>query len=110
MTVNRLREFGHDVKDIRGTGDEGLTDAELWDVALRERRLLVTTDKGFTAYRAATHHGILIVRLRQPNRLRIHQSVMLGIERFKEADWPGLLVVIRDATMSTSRAGGPVER
>jgi len=35
---------------------------------------------------------------------------MLGIERFNEADWPGLLVVIRDTTMSTSRAGGPVER
>jgi len=25
MTVNRLRELGHDVKDIRGTGDKGLT-------------------------------------------------------------------------------------
>jgi predicted nuclease of predicted toxin-antitoxin system len=110
MTVNRLRELGHDVKDIRRTGDKGLTDAELWDVALRERRLLVTTDKGFTEYRAAFHHGILIVRLRQPNRWKIHQSVMPGIERFNEADWPGLLVVIRDTTMSTSRAGGPVER
>jgi predicted nuclease of predicted toxin-antitoxin system len=110
ITVDRLRELGHDVKDIRGTGDEGLTDAGLWDVALRERRLLVTTDKGFTEYRAASHSGILIVRLRQPNRLKIHQSVMIGIERFGDAEWPGLLVVIRDATMSTSRAGGPVER
>jgi predicted nuclease of predicted toxin-antitoxin system len=109
-TVDRLRELGHDVKDIRGTGDKGLADADLWDLAVRERRLLITTDKGFTEYRAAGHCGILIVRLRQPNRLKIHQSVMLGIERFNEADWPGLLVVIRDATMSTSRAGGPVER
>jgi hypothetical protein len=24
MTVNRVRELGFDVKDIRGTGDEGL--------------------------------------------------------------------------------------
>jgi predicted nuclease of predicted toxin-antitoxin system len=110
MTADRLRELGHDVKDIRGTADEGLADAGLWDIALRERRLLITTDKGFTEYRADCHSGILIVRLRQPNRLKIHQSVMLGIDRFSEADWPGLLVVIRDATMSTSRAGGPVER
>jgi predicted nuclease of predicted toxin-antitoxin system len=110
MTVDRLRELGHDVKDIRGTDDEGMADTGLWEVAVRERRLLITTDKGFTEHRAASHFGILIVRLRQPNRLKIHQSVMLGIERFGGAEWPGLLVVIRDATMSTSRAGGPVER
>ncbi len=110
MTADRLRELDHDVKDIRGTADKGLPDAGLWDLAVRERRLLITTDKGFTQYRAASHSGILIVRLRQPNRLKVHQSVMLGMERFGEAEWPGLLVVIRDATMSTSRAGGPIER
>lgn len=50
------------------------------------------------------------MRLRQPKRAKIHQSVMLAMERFAEGDWPGLLVVIRDATMSTSRAGGRVEK
>jgi predicted nuclease of predicted toxin-antitoxin system len=34
MTVDRLRELGHDVKDIRGTGDKGLADADLWDLAV----------------------------------------------------------------------------
>ncbi|MCC6368749.1 MAG: DUF5615 family PIN-like protein [Bryobacterales bacterium] len=43
MTVDGLREVGHDVKDIRGTEDEGLADTGFWDVALRERRLLITT-------------------------------------------------------------------
>lgn len=106
MTVNRLRELGHDAKDIRGTADQGLSDLGLWRVAMTESRLLITTDKGFTAHRGAAHHGILIVRLRQPNRLKIHQSVMDAIGRFQDAAWPGLLVVMRDATMSTSRAGG----
>ncbi len=46
MTVGRLSELGHDVKDIRGTDEEGLADAGLWDVAMRESRLLITTDKG----------------------------------------------------------------
>jgi predicted nuclease of predicted toxin-antitoxin system len=110
MTVNRLRELGHDVKDIRGTTDQGLDDPDLWKAAMTEGRLLITTDKGFTEHRGAAHHGILIVRLRQPNRLRIHESAMRAIERFQETEWPNLLVVMRDATMSTSRAGGPVER
>ena len=110
MTVEGLRERGHDVRDIRGSSDQGLEDAALWDIAVRESRLLITTDKGFTEYRTTSHNGILIVRLRQPNRLKIHQSVMRALDRFREAEWRGLLVVMRDATMSTSRAGGPVER
>jgi len=109
LTVNFLREIGHDVKDIRGTADQGLGDAELWNVAITESRLLITTDKGFTEYRGAAHYGILIVRLRQPNREKIHRSVIYAMRRFQQAAWPGLLVVVRDATVSTSRAGGPVE-
>jgi len=106
MTVNRLRELDHDKRDIRGAADQGLVDTALWDIAVRESRLLITTDKGFAGYRTMAHNGDLIVRLRQPNRLKIHQSVMRALERFGEAEWPGLLVVMRDATVSTSRARG----
>lgn len=110
MTVDRLREIGYDVRDIRGTADQGLLDTRLWDIAVRETRLLITTDKGFTEYRTSAHNGILIVRLRQPDRLKIHQSVMRAMARFDEEEWPGLIVVIRDTTMSTSRGGGAVQR
>jgi predicted nuclease of predicted toxin-antitoxin system len=58
MTVNRLRELGHDVKDIRGTSDQGLGDSSLWMVAMAEGRLLISTDKGFTEHRGAAHYGI----------------------------------------------------
>ncbi|MCC6394699.1 MAG: DUF5615 family PIN-like protein [Bryobacterales bacterium] len=61
-TVDRLREFGHDVKDIRGTDDEGMADAGLWEVAVRERRLLITTDKGFTEYRVAMSFAVMSPR------------------------------------------------
>ncbi len=107
ITVNRLLELGHDVKDIRGTPDQGLDDPDLWSVAMTEGRLLITTDKGFTENRASAHQGILIVRLRQPNRMKIHQSVLNAMARFPDAEWAGLLVVMRDAMMSTSRAGRP---
>jgi predicted nuclease of predicted toxin-antitoxin system len=106
MTVDGLRAAGHDVKDVRGTSDQGIADSDLWGLALTESRVLITTDKGFTEYRAVPHHGILIVRLRQPNRQKIHHSVMHVIERFPGAEWPNLLVVARDTTMSTSRGGG----
>jgi len=76
MTVQALREMGHDVLDIRGTPNEGMTNEALWEMVQREGRILITTDKGFTQHRDEPHHGILIVRLRQPNRWKIHQRVM----------------------------------
>src|SRR5439155_14563152 len=91
MTVNALRALGHDVKDIRGTSDQGVADSSLWALALAESRSLITTDKGFTEYRSVPHHGILIVRLRQPNRQKIHHSVMHVIKHFPEEGWLNLL-------------------
>jgi len=102
-TVQSLRALGHDVKDVRGTSQRGLPDPDLWQVAILESRLLVTTDKGFTAYRTSPHHGILVVRLRQPNRHKINNAIMQAIQRFQETEWPNRLVVVRDATISTSR-------
>jgi predicted nuclease of predicted toxin-antitoxin system len=110
MTVDRLRELGHDVRDVRGTSGQGVQDPELWAAVMSERRMLVTTDRGFAAYRGPSHPGILIVRLRQPNRLKIHAAVMLALNRFPEGEWPGMLVVVRDTTVSVSRKGGSVER
>jgi predicted nuclease of predicted toxin-antitoxin system len=104
MTVEALRALGHDVRDVRGTAWQGIPDEELWQMALDDARLLVTTDKGFTEYRAWTHHGILVVRLRQPNRYKIHNAVMQTVGRFPNEDWRNLLVVVRDTTMSTYRA------
>lgn len=106
MTVSALRALGHDTKDIRGTSDQGSADSELWRLALTESRVLITTDKGFAEYRSVPHNGILIVRLRQPNRQKIHNSILRAIERFAEQEWPNLLVVMRDNSMSTSRTRG----
>jgi predicted nuclease of predicted toxin-antitoxin system len=104
MTVKVLREMGHDLRDIRGTEEEGIADDTLWEIVQREGRLLITTDKGFTQHRDELHHhGILIVRLRQPNRHKIHQRVMQAMAQFTAKEWPGLLVVMRDVVQSMWR-------
>lgn len=81
MTVQALRQLGHDVNDIRDTPFQGITDAALGIMAQQQKRLLITTDRGFAKYRHEAHQGILIIRLR-----------------------PGLLVVMRDVVQSISRA------
>jgi predicted nuclease of predicted toxin-antitoxin system len=106
MTVEGLRALGHDVKDVRGTAQQALPDTALWAIAITETRLLITTDKGFTAYRTAgAHSGILVIRLRQPNRHKINNAVLLALQHFGESDWPDLVVVVRDRTMSAARGG-----
>jgi len=101
MTVERLRESGHDVFDIRGTTGEGMSDELLLSKAWQEKRLLITTDRGFAHYRDREHYGILVVSLRRPNRHRINKRVIDAIKLFSAEQWPGLLVVMRDRAMST---------
>ena len=48
MTVRELRSRGFDVADIRGTTNQGITDEELWQSVQKQKRLLITTDKGFS--------------------------------------------------------------
>ncbi|MBE3040452.1 MAG: DUF5615 family PIN-like protein [Chloroflexi bacterium] len=43
-TVNWLIERGHDVKDVRRTPQQGPDDSKLWELAQREKRLLISTD------------------------------------------------------------------
>jgi predicted nuclease of predicted toxin-antitoxin system len=102
-TVNWLIERGHDVKDVRRTPQEGLDDAELWELAQREKRLLITTDRGFLIYRNNSHRGVLVVLLSQPARLRIHRKIMKVFEQFAPEEWLGLPVRARDNLQSISR-------
>ena len=104
-SVEQLQKMGHNVLDIRGTPDEGISDELFWNKACQEKRLLITTDRGFAHYRSKEHHGILIVSLRRPNRLKINERVIEAMKLFSPEKWSGLLVVMRDKAMSTWRRG-----
>jgi predicted nuclease of predicted toxin-antitoxin system len=104
ITVAELRRIGpHDVADVRGTSHAGSADADIWQLAQREQRMFIITDKGFTQYRDEAHYGLLIVRVKQPNRQSIHNRVLHALRRFREDDWPGLTVVVRDRVQSVYR-------
>jgi len=103
MTVQALRDGGHEVLDVRGSETEGAADSSLWEAAQREGRLVITTDKGFLERRQEAHHGLLVVRLRQPNRDKIHRRVMLALSQFTEREWVNLSVTMRDVSRSVWR-------
>src|SRR3954465_2947129 len=104
VTIEYLRNQGHDVLVLHGTSAQGMTDEALWEQAQRERRLVISTDKGFVAQRNEKHCGLLVVRLRQPNEQKIHVRITRAMKQFEEQAWPGLLVVMRDRMQSVWRA------
>lgn len=104
ITFEFLLETGHDVQDIRGTVLEGVDDEFIWRLTQKEKKLLIITDKGFSQYRNAKHSGILIIRLKQPNRFKIHNRVVQAMKQFSDVEWKNLTVVMRDSVQSISNS------
>jgi len=100
MTVEALRAAGHDVADVRGTSREGMSDRALWEAAQAERRVLITTDRGFARLRDQPHAGLPIACLRQPSREQIHDRILRALQHVAPDRWPGLLLVVRDRAQS----------
>ncbi len=100
-TVDVLRKLDNDVKDIRGTSREGINDEEIWKICQKENRLLITTDKGFSKYRNHLHSGILIIRLKKPNRSKIHTRIINTLNQINEENWKNVLIIVRDSVKST---------
>ncbi len=102
-TVVRLRELGHDVLDIRGTPREGMKDELLWELAQKEKRLLISTDRRFLRYWNVSHNGALVVLLSQAKLQTIHAKIMQTLDQFTPEEWRELLVVVRDTFQSIRR-------
>lgn len=105
VTVNYLLSLDHDVRDIRGTNQQGMDDDLLWRLAQTEQRLFITTDKGFLRFRDEKHHGALIIRLQQPNRIKLHERVVRTIKSFPAKKWIGCIIVVRDQAKSVFKSG-----
>ena len=99
-TVHALRALNHDLLDLRGTPREGAPDEVLWQIAENEQRVLITTDKGFARRTLKPHHGLLIITLRQPNRQKIHERVLLAFSQYEPHQWPNLTVFMRDTVQA----------
>lgn len=76
-----LREAGHDALTILEQEMGGTSDIEIAAVCRAEQRVIVTLDIGFgdiRAYPPAEHNGIIVLRLKQQDKLSILR-VFLGV-------------------------------
>jgi predicted nuclease of predicted toxin-antitoxin system len=104
-----LLGFHHDVHTVADENLSGGSDREVWDAAQREGRFLITQDLDFSDLRRfvpGTHCGILLVRLRSPDRASLIQRVREVFEHEDVGRWAGCFVVATERKVRVVRVPG----
>jgi len=106
--VQSLVGLGHEIDTVPQEGLAGRDDTEIWQAAQDSGRFLITQDLDFSDTRRfspGTHHGILVLRLREPGReaLVIRVTELFAAEDVKQ--WSGCFVVLTEHKLRVVRPG-----
>jgi predicted nuclease of predicted toxin-antitoxin system len=94
-----LAQLGHDADTITEEGLSGSDDPQVWEAAQRTGRFLITQDLDFSDIRKfapGTHHGILLVRLREPGRAALMKRIRYLFETEDTEQWQRCFVVVTE--------------
>lgn len=103
-----LKELGHDAHTLHDEPLIGHADREIWEAAQKESRFLVTQDLDFSDLRQfapGSHHGILLVRLRSPNRRDLIERVGELFQKENVGEWAGCFVVATERKIRVLKPG-----
>jgi len=105
--VTVLTALAHEVHTVAEENLSGSNDDELWEAAQGESLFLITQDLDFSDARKfapGTHSGILLVRLRSPDRATLTKRVELVFLQEDVESWSGCFVVASDNKVRVLRA------
>jgi len=91
-----LAKLGHGVHTVPEEKLSGKSDAQVWDAAQQDTRFLITQDLDFSDIRRftpGTHCGILLVRLRSPDRQSLIARVADVFRHEEISRWTGCFAV-----------------
>jgi predicted nuclease of predicted toxin-antitoxin system len=103
-----LKKFGHDVRTLYEEALTGHADAEVWKAAQKESRFLITQDLDFSDSRKfapGSHHGILLIRLRSPNRRALIERIEELFQKEDVGEWARCFVVATERKIRVLRPG-----
>src|SRR5439155_8868557 len=106
--ISELSNLGDDVDNVRGEGLVGRDDIDVWQAAQVAQRLLITQDLDFSDIRQfapGTHHGLILVRLRDPGRLALTQGVREAFATQDITGWQGCFIVLTENKIRVLRPG-----
>ncbi len=107
-----LKNLGHDVHTLRDERLLGRADAEIWEAAQKESRFLITQDLDFSDLRQfapGSQHGILLVRLRSPNRNDLTERVGELFQKENIGEWAGCFVVATERKIRVLKPKSPLD-
>jgi predicted nuclease of predicted toxin-antitoxin system len=95
--VQVLRDLGRDVFDIKEEKLTGIPDADVYDLAKSQDRILVSLDKDFISillYPLGEHSGIIVVKLYRMQMDETAQRFLDAFVKLSENDIKDNLVII----------------
>jgi len=101
-----LSSLHHDVHTVAQENLSGSSDREVWEAAQRDERFLITQDLDFSDLRRfapGTHSGILLVRLRSPDRRALSRRVREIFQHEEVTGWSRCFVVATDRKVRVVR-------
>jgi predicted nuclease of predicted toxin-antitoxin system len=101
-----LKNLGHDVHTLHDERLVGHSDKEVWERAQKESRFLITQDLDFSDARKfapGSHHGILLVRLRSPDRATLVKRIGEVFRDENVGEWNGCFVVATERKIRVLR-------
>lgn len=104
--VPLLMDLGHDVDTVIGEKLVGRDDPAIWKGSQATKRFLITQDPDFSDVRKfapGTHHGLLLLRLRDPGRNALLQRILTIFESEEVESWNGCFVVATDRKIRIRR-------
>ena len=101
-----LEKLAHDVDTVPQEGLGGRDDLTVWTATQDAGRFLITQDLDFAdirRYAPGTHHGLLIVRLRDPSRRALIQRIQSVFQTEEVERWSRCFVVVTDRKIRVRR-------
>lgn len=97
--VSILKQLGHETDTVPQEGLAGQNDTQVWEAAQKAGCFLITQDLDFSDIRRfvpGAHHGILLVRLRDPGRNALVKRIQVLFQTEEVERWQGCLVVVTE--------------
>lgn len=88
---------GHEVETVQEENLGGAKDPQLWQVTQRERRLLITADKGFADIRRhppGSHEGVVLLRPREDGIQPLVELMEALLATYRIEDAAGCVTVV----------------
>ena len=93
-----LKKIGHDVTDVRNSKFPGMSDDEVYNLAIKEQRIIITRDLDFSNilhYPPGEHCGIIILRVQMLSIEKMALLVKDMLNSITEEEVKGSLIIIQ---------------